>query len=142
MFNTNKYMGLSNTDITLEIKEIFDTNTLTNLKSSIKKRHCLNTTNAYLMYLFHLVQSAGIITTSFAASANDANLIWLGVGLNLFASLIHIYEKLNSSMMNILLHDINDIKTGHYVSENEFVDVDPKSDLNVAVLKLNTTASA
>lgn len=117
-----------NKDIALEIKNLFDNNTFTDLKRFLKKRQCLNDTNSYLMYLFHLVQSAGILTTSFAAGSNNYQLVWTGIGLNILASLIHIYEKLNASIMKKLMHDIKAIKDGTYLDEGELIDLDQKSD--------------
>ena len=120
------YMSI-NKDVALEIKEIFDNNTLSDLKRFLHKRESLNRANSYLMYLFYLVQSAGILTTSVAAGNNDIYLLWSGIGLNVFASLIHVYEKLNNSIMKKLMHDIKAIKDGTYVDEGEMIDADQKS---------------
>jgi len=125
-------------DVAIEIKNIFDNNVLADLKKFLIKRQCLNTTNHYLMYLFHLIQSAGILTTSFAAGSGNERLVWTGIGLNVLASLINIYEKMNNSVMKKLLHDIKSIKDGTYVDEGAFIDVEQKSE---ADNKSNTVAS-
>ena len=111
-----------NRDITLEIQKIFDNNKINDLHRLLKKRQCLNTTNTYLVYLFHLLQSAGILTTSVAASSNNTQLVWIGIGLNIFATLINVYEKTNNSISTKLFNDIKLIKENHYVDEGEFVD--------------------
>ena len=80
-------------DIALEIQTILDNNKINDLNRFLNKRQCLNTTNTYLIYLFHLVQSAGILTTSIAAGTNNKELVWVGIGLNIFATLINVYEK-------------------------------------------------
>ena len=82
----------------------------------------MNTTNTYLIYLFHLVQASGILTTSIAAGTNNTELVWIGVGLNIFATLINVYEKTNNSISSKLLNDIKLIKDNHYVDEGEFID--------------------
>jgi len=128
-----------NKDISLEIKEIFDNNTLSDLKRFLHKRERLNRANSYLIYLFYLVQSAGILTTSVAAGNNDIYLLWSGIGLNVFASLIHVYEKLNNSIMKKVMNDIKSIKNGTYVDEGEMIDPDEKSTHDN---KSNTTYSA
>jgi len=110
--------------VAIEIKEIFETQKLDDLKSMMARRRCLNTTNNVLIYLYHLVQSAGILTSSVAAGFNNQTLIWVGISLNIFASLIHVYEKTNNSIMRRLLYDIKSIKDGNYVAESELVDVD------------------
>jgi len=116
-------MDISNS-VAIEIKEIFETQKLDDLKSMMSRRRCLNTTNNVLIYLYHLVQSAGILTSSVAAGFNNQTLIWVGISLNIFASLIHVYEKTNNSIMRRLLHDIKSIKDGNYVAESELIDVD------------------
>lgn len=115
---------MTNKNISLEIKEIFDKNTLDDLNLFLNKRKCLNKTNSYLIYSFYLVQSAGILTTSIATGSNNINMIWLGVGLNLLATLINTYEKINNSILKKLLNEIREIKNGDYVDEKEFIDIE------------------
>jgi hypothetical protein len=114
----------NNNEISLEIQSIFDKNRLEDLKRFLNKRQCLNVTNSYLIYLFHFVQSAGILTTSFAAGSNNTNLVWIGISLNCLATLISIYEKTNNSLLKKLMNDIKMIKEGTYVDEGELVDTD------------------
>ena len=109
-------------NIAIEISTIFDDNKINDLKRFLKKRQCLNNTNAYLIYLFHLLQSAGILTTSIAASSNNTDLVWIGIGLNIVATLINVYEKINNTVSGKLLHDIKLIKTNNYVDESELID--------------------
>ena len=113
-----------NKNISLEIKTIFDNNTLNDLKKFLNKRECLNTTNTYLMYFFYLIQSAGILTTSIATGNNNYTFIWVGVGLNVFATLINTYEKINNSQLKKLLKDIENIKNGNYIDETEIIDTE------------------
>ena len=120
--NSYTEMEKEKRDIALEIQTIFDTNKVSDLKRFLKKRQCLNTTNSYLIYLFHLVQSAGILTTSIAAGSNFTELVWVGIGLNIFATLINVYEKTNNSISSKLLNDIKLIKDNHYVDESELIE--------------------
>ena len=83
----------------------------------MSRRQCLNQCNLYLVYIFHLIQSAGILTTTIATGYNYTYLIWVGVGLNLLASMINIYEKTNASMSKRLMTDIEKIKTGQFTDE-------------------------
>ncbi len=109
-------------NIAIEISTIFDDNKINDLKRFLKKRQCLNHTNAYLIYLFHLLQSAGILTTSIAASSNNTDLVWIGIGLNIVATLINVYEKINNTVSGKLLHDIKLIKNNNYLDESELID--------------------
>ena len=83
----------------------------------MSKRKCLNSCNLALVYLFHIVQSAGILTTTIAAGYDMKQLIWVGVGINILASLINVFEKTNNSISKHLLKDIQSIKDGTFIDE-------------------------
>ena len=104
-------------DTTVEIQSIFEKNKLEDLKTFIYKRKCLNSCNMTLIYLFHIIQAAGILTTTIAAGYDMKQLIWVGVGFNLLASLLNVFEKTNSSISKGLLKDIQSIKEGTFVDE-------------------------
>ena len=104
-------------EVNIEIQSIFEKNKLEDLKVSIDKRKCLNSWNIALIYLFHIIQSAGILTTTIAAGYDMNQLIWVGVGFNLLASLLNVFEKTNSTISKALLKDIEAIKQGTYVDE-------------------------
>jgi hypothetical protein len=76
----------------------------------------------HLVYFFYIFQSAGILTTTLAAGYDIKYLIWVGVTLNAFASLINIYEKTNNSINDRLLDNINEIRNGTYIDQTNFVD--------------------
>jgi hypothetical protein len=67
--------------------------------------------------MFHMVQSGGILTTTIATGYNLTYLIWVGVGLNILATLLNVYEKTNANLSKKLLTDIESIKAGKYVDE-------------------------
>ena len=104
-------------DNTLAIKNLFEQNKLEDLKAFMDKRKCLNQWNLALVYLFHIVQSAGILTTTIAAGYDMKIIIWVGVGFNILASLINVFEKTNNSISKHLLKDIQAIKDGTFVDE-------------------------
>jgi hypothetical protein len=115
---------MQNSEISLEIKKIFENNELEDLKRFMRKRQCLNKTNICLLYLFHLLQTSGIFVTTIAAGYDAKFLIWIGVGLNLLATLINIYEKTNNNLIKKLLVDIKAIKDGKYVDESAQVEIE------------------
>ena len=115
-------------DIALEIKEIFDNNQLEDLKRFMNKRRCLNYCNMCLIYLFHFIQSVGILTTTIAAGYDFKYLVWVGIGLNILASLINIYEKTNNNILKKLMNEIKTIKDGNYIDEGQLVDIPNSSD--------------
>ena len=107
----------------------------------LHKRQCLNTTNSYFNYLFHLVQSAGILTTSIAAGNNNTEMVWIGVGLNILATLINVYEKANNSISTKILQDIKLIKEGKYVDEGVLIETDVRHDNNAPTQQASGTKS-
>jgi hypothetical protein len=112
-------------NVNIEIQAIFETNKLTDLKAFMNKRKCLNEWNMVLIYLFHVVQSAGILTTTIAAGYDMKLLVWVGVGFNILASLINVFEKTNNGISKHLLKDINAIKDGTYVDEGTMIEMAP-----------------
>jgi hypothetical protein len=120
----------NNKDISLEIKNIFDNNKLDDLKRFLKKRKCLNTSNSILVYLFNIVQSLGILLTSYATGNNNTNLIWIGVSLNFLATLIHVFEQTNNSFLKKLMADIKSIKDNNYIDEGELVETENIKNVN------------
>lgn len=112
---TNNPMGST------EIQTIIDTNKVNDLRFFLRKRHQLNTLNMYMMYLFHFFQSVGIVASSVGTSTNTINYVWIGIALNTVASLFQIYEKLNTTQLDILLENIKRIQGGTYIDENAWV---------------------
>lgn len=115
---------MSENQTSTEIQNILDKNKLDDLKRFLRKRQCLNYINSYLIYLFHFIQSAGILATSFAAGNNDIRLVWFGVTLNFLATLISIYEKTNNSILKNLMNDVKSIRDGNYLDEGELINTD------------------
>jgi hypothetical protein len=74
--------------------------------------------------MFHVVQSAGVLTTTIAAGYDIKSLVWIGVGLNIFASLINIFERTNDTISKKLFKNIQSIKNGTYIDEGMIVEVD------------------
>lgn len=103
--------------MSVEIQSIFEKNKLEDLKAFIEKRKCLNSWNIALIYFFHIIQSAGILTTTIAAGYNMKEIVWVGVGFNILASLLNVFEKTNASISKGLLKDIQAIKEGTFVDE-------------------------
>ena len=115
-------------DLGAEIQHIFDTNKLDDLKEFINRRKCLNNWNIALVYLFHIIQSAGILTTTIAAGYDVKAIVWVGVGLNILASMINIFEKTNNGISKKLMKDIQAIKDGTYVDESVSAEITEKKE--------------
>ena len=109
-------------EIALEISNIFDKNQLADLKRFLAKRQCLNLSNTILIYIFHVVQTSGILLTTIAAGYDLKALVWVGAGVNALASLIKIFETTNNSILKKLMVDIKKIRDGTYVDEGVLVE--------------------
>ena len=97
-----------------KIQEIIDEKEIADLKYFLHKKDFLSSLNFRLLYLFHLIQSSGIIISSYATSKSNTQLFWVGMSLNMFASLIHIYENINNETIKQYQDEINEIKNGNY----------------------------
>jgi hypothetical protein len=104
-------------DIQVQVNTILNKNKIDDLTRFLQKRQCLNQTNVWLNYMFHVVQSAGIFTTTLAAGYNIKELVWGGIALNIIASLINVFEQTNNTMSKRIMKDIVAIKQGKYVDE-------------------------
>jgi hypothetical protein len=113
-------------DISNQIRYILENNEIDELKEFIRKHKCLNGFNVFLMYVFHIVQSAGILVTTVATGYNQPQYIWLGVALNVFASLLNVFEKNNNTMLNKFSKDIKAIKEGTFLTETPLVEDEKK----------------
>jgi hypothetical protein len=118
-----------------KIKKIFEQNKINDLSRFLKKRENLNNCNIFLVYLFHIIQSAGILSSSIAASYNNKQLLWIGVSLNVLATIIQTYEKINDAQMKRLMRDIQAIKNDNYIDECAFIDVEKNINANSAINK-------
>jgi hypothetical protein len=110
-------------DTTIQINEIFEQNKLIDLKRFIKKRQTLNSCNKCLSYMYYLVQSVGILTTTIGTGYNIKELIWTGIGVNVLASLIHSYEQINNNISIKLLKNIENIRKNNYIDEDVLIDL-------------------
>ena len=109
-----------------EIGIMLQENKLSDLKRFLKNRQCLNISNIYFNYLFYAVQMAGLLTTSVAQSYGSPNIVWLGIGLNSLATLIHTYKQINNKLSTLILENIKNIKNGTYIDEGLLIDLDEK----------------
>lgn len=121
-----------NRNIMNEIKKILDDNKIDDLNRFLEKRKCLNNCNMFLVYIFHTIQSAGILTTTIATGYDIKYMIWIGVGLNILASLINIFEHTNNTISNKLLKSIDAINNNNYLDEDTIINTEKDSSGNIS----------
>ena len=120
-----------NTEVQIKIQQILDENQLGDLQRFLNERKRLNSCNFYLIYLFHIFQSIGILTTTVATGYNNTEVIWMGIGFNFLASLINVIEKTNNNLSKRLLDDIDAIRQGNYIDEKELVEIKKDTDTEI-----------
>jgi hypothetical protein len=101
-----------------QIELILQTNQVRDLCGFIKMRHFLNRCNFCMIYLFHIMQTTGILITTVATGSDMKVLMWVGIAFHCTASLVAIFEKNNVAISKKLLHDIEAIKSRTYVDES------------------------
>ena len=109
-----------------EIQKLFKSNKIEDLKRFMRKRQCLNSYNCIFVYAFHVVQAAGILTTTIAAGYDVKELVWVGASMNVIATLIQVFEKTNESVSKTMMKNIEDIRNGTYVDEGMIMPDDDK----------------
>jgi len=129
----------SNLSIDEEIETILNNNKISDLKKFLNKRSCLNESNVYLTYLFHIIQSFGILCVSVSNSYELKYLSWIGIGLNSIASVIHIITQDNTKINKTLFTNIQKIKDNNYLDES-IIDIDSRDDKpETPKIKLHST---
>jgi len=119
----------------MEIDKILHQNKIHDLMRFISKRESLNKYNTYLRYSFIFSHYSSILITTVAVGYNSSiyeshdahiismkNLIWLGIGLNVFASILTTIEHMNRKISKKLLYNIKQIQSGEYVDESNLID--------------------
>ena len=117
-----------NPELTIAIEDILDKHREEDTREFLDKRECLNNANGWLISLFHLVQTVGILLTSFAAGTDNQNFVWAGVILNSMASLMQIYIKMHDASLKQMMMDLQLIKEGKYIDQGTVADIDQQAD--------------
>ena len=115
-------MERTHDDIKIQISQILEENKIKDLKAFIKKKNSFNSCNMYLTYFFHIVQATGIFTSTLATGCHIDELIWVGIGLNVFASLIKAFQDSNNNFTKKLSEEISNIKFEYLYEDYESYD--------------------
>lgn len=121
---------LTDEQTALKINNMINKNKLADLKRFFSKRQNLNISNQWFGYLFYLLQTASVFSTSLGQSYTNAYLIWTGIGLTSFGTLIHAIINSNTKINNNLMKNIKDIKQGSYIDESNIDGLDEKKSIH------------
>jgi hypothetical protein len=114
-------------DTKIKIEQILSNNKIIDLENFLEKRSCINTYNQWLSYIFYLFQAVGVFLVSIGNAYKNDYSIWTGVGLNSLASFIYIIINSNHKISSSLYNNIQKIKNGNYVDEEDLDAIDKNS---------------
>lgn len=107
---------------TKEITNMLNANKVEDLVQFLKRRTCLNKANMLLIYVFHALQSAGIVFTSVSANVDrPQQFILIGLLCQIAASMLSTYQQVNASLSETTLRDIVAIKENTYVDQSVLI---------------------
>lgn len=118
----------------IKINNIINKNKVDDLLRFINKRQNLNCSNQLFGYLFYIIQTISIFSTSLGQYNDNAYLIWSGIGLTSIGTLVHAIINSNTKINNSLMNNITHIKNGNYIDELNINALDEKKVDNTATI--------
>jgi len=101
----------------IKINNIINKNKIDDLLRFMNKRQNINCSNQWLGYLFYLIQTISVFSTSLGQAYVNPWLSWTGIGLTSVGTLIHAIINSNNKINSSLMTNIKSIKSGNYVDE-------------------------
>lgn len=108
---------ISDEDTFNKINNIINKNKIEDLLRFINKRQNINCSNQWLGYLFYLIQTISVFSTSLGQAYANPYLTWTGIGLTSIGTLIHAIINSNNKINSSLMNNIKAIKSGNYIDE-------------------------
>lgn len=118
----------------IKINNIINKNKVDDLLRFINKRQNLNCSNQLFGYLFYIIQTISIFSTSLGQYNGNAYLIWSGIGLTSIGTLVHAIINSNTKINSSLMNNITHIKNGNYIDELNINALDEKKVDNTATI--------
>ena len=101
----------------IKIRNIINKNKVDDLLRFMNKRQNINCSNQWLGYLFYLIQTISVFSTSLGQAYVNPYLSWSGIGLTSIGTLIHAIINSNNKINSSLMSNIKAIHNGDYVDE-------------------------
>jgi len=111
----------------IKINNIINKNKVDDLLRFMSKRQNINATNQWLGYLFYLIQTISVFSTSLGQAYVNPYLSWTGIFLSSVGTLIHAVINSNNKINSSLMTNIKAIKSGSYVDELNIDALEEKS---------------
>jgi hypothetical protein len=117
---------ITDEDTAIKINNIINKNKVEDLMRFMNKRQNINCGNQVLGYLFYLIQTISVFSTSLGQYNENVYLIWTGIGLTSVGTLIHAIINSNNKINSSLMANIKAIHSGDYVDEIAIDGLDDK----------------
>jgi hypothetical protein len=121
----------------IQINNIINKNKIEDLLRFINKRQNINWSNQWLGYLFYLIQTVSVFSTSLGQAYVNPYLSWTGIGLTSIGTLIHAIINSNNKINNSLMTNIKSIKSGNYVDELNIDALEEKKSAGTPTISTN-----
>ena len=121
----------------IQINNIINKNKVEDLLRFINKRQNINWSNQWLGYLFYLIQTVSVFSTSLGQAYVNPYLSWTGIGLTSIGTLIHAIINSNNKINNSLMTNIKSIKSGNYVDELNIDALEEKKSAGTPTISTN-----
>ena len=121
----------------IKINNIINKNKVDDLVRFMTKRQNINCGNQWLGYLFYLIQTVSVFSTSLGQAYVNPYLSWTGIGLTSIGTLIHAIINSNNKINNSLMTNIKSIKSGNYVDELNIDALEEKKSAGTPTISTN-----
>jgi hypothetical protein len=101
----------------ITINNIINKNKVDDLMRFMNKRQNINSSNQWFGYLFYVIQTVSVFSTSLGQAYVNPWLSWTGIGLTSVGTLIHAIINSNNKINSSLMTNIKAIKSGNYIDE-------------------------
>ena len=115
MINDN--IILTDEQTAIKINNLINKNKIDDLMRFINKRQNINCSNQLFGYLFYIIQTISVFSTSLGQYNSNVYLIWSGIGLTSVGTLIHAIINSNNKINTSLMTNIKAIHKGDYIDE-------------------------
>ena len=130
----NNNIVLTDEETAIKINNIINKNKVDDLLRFMNKRQNINCGNQVLGYLFYLIQTISVFSTSLGQYNENVYLIWTGIGLTSVGTLIHAIINSNNKINTSLMANIKSIHAGDYVDEIAIDGLEEKKGGNTPVI--------
>lgn len=101
----------------IKINNIINKNKVDDLIRFMNKRQNINCSNQFMGYLFYMIQTVSVFSTSLGQYNSNVYLIWTGIGLTSVGTLVHAIINSNNKINTSLMSNIKAIHKGDYIDE-------------------------